>query len=212
MFKSRLQIAGEALAIAAFSASAAAQNPQAPINTLTDLEAAVLAGRFSTSPAACSEGTPSFTTSRPMTVKVRTRDELDLAGVRFLKADVEGGEREVLDGARTTIARDRPIILLELLSGTHENPAALPTAICESFGYEAFLIQRGEKIAALPKPLAATAYRQGCQPRFFGRNPLIARRLDFRRFTAKSLNFGRFNWGCDTMQHLLKRRHGFPIC
>jgi hypothetical protein len=72
------------------------------------------------------------------------------AGVRFLKADVEGGEREVLHGARTTIARDRPIILLELLSGTHENPAAETTAICESFGYEAFLIQRGEKIAALP--------------------------------------------------------------
>jgi hypothetical protein len=43
MFKSCFQIAGEALAIAALSASAAAQNPQAPINTLTDLEAALLA-------------------------------------------------------------------------------------------------------------------------------------------------------------------------
>src|SRR5437016_8750429 len=40
---SRFQIAGEALAIAALSASAAAQNPQAPINTLTDLEAALMA-------------------------------------------------------------------------------------------------------------------------------------------------------------------------
>ena len=43
MFKSRFQIAGEALVIAALSASAAAQNPQTPINTLTDLEAALLA-------------------------------------------------------------------------------------------------------------------------------------------------------------------------
>src|ERR1700756_827150 len=43
MFKSRFQIAGEALVIAALSASAAAQSPQAPINTLTDLEAALLA-------------------------------------------------------------------------------------------------------------------------------------------------------------------------
>ena len=42
MLKSRFQIAGEALAIAALSASAAAQTPQAPI-TLTDLEAALLA-------------------------------------------------------------------------------------------------------------------------------------------------------------------------
>jgi hypothetical protein len=40
---SRFQIAGEALAIAAFSVSAVAQNPQAPINTLTNLEAALLA-------------------------------------------------------------------------------------------------------------------------------------------------------------------------
>jgi hypothetical protein len=43
MFKSRFQIASEALAIAVLSASAAAQNPQAPINTLTDLEVALLA-------------------------------------------------------------------------------------------------------------------------------------------------------------------------
>jgi hypothetical protein len=43
MFKSRFQIAGEALVIAALSASAAAQNAQAPINTFTDLEAALLA-------------------------------------------------------------------------------------------------------------------------------------------------------------------------
>jgi hypothetical protein len=73
-----------------------------------------------------------------------------LVGVRFVKADVEGSEREVLDGARATIARDRPIILLELLSGTHDNPAIVTTAICESFGYDAFIVQRGEKIAALP--------------------------------------------------------------
>jgi FkbM family methyltransferase len=71
-------------------------------------------------------------------VEIRTLDEMGLAGVRFVKADVEGGEREVLDGARATIARDRPIILLELLSGTHDNPAAETAAICETFGYEAF--------------------------------------------------------------------------
>jgi len=83
-------------------------------------------------------------------VEVRTLDELGLVGVRFVKADVEGNEREVLDGARATIARDRPIILVELLSGTYEDPAADTAAICESFGYEAFIVQRGETIAALP--------------------------------------------------------------
>jgi FkbM family methyltransferase len=77
--------------------------------------------------------------------------EEEFLGVRFVKADVEGNEREVLDGARATIARDRPIILVELLSGTYEEPAADTAAICESFGYEAFIVQRGEKIAALPR-------------------------------------------------------------
>ncbi len=83
-------------------------------------------------------------------VEIRTLDEFGFMDVRFIKADVEGSEREVLDGARETIARDRPLILLELLAGTHEDPGACAAAICESFGYDAFIVQRGEKIAALP--------------------------------------------------------------
>ena len=87
-------------------------------------------------------------------VDIRTLDEFGLAGVRFIKADVEGSERAVLDGARATIARDRPVILLELLSGTHADPAASTAAICECFGYDAFIVQRGEMIAALPAIVA----------------------------------------------------------
>jgi FkbM family methyltransferase len=83
-------------------------------------------------------------------VEVTTLDALELRDVGFIKADVEGSEREVLDGAAATIARDRPAILLELLSGTHPDPAAETAAICEKFGYGAFMIQRGERIPALP--------------------------------------------------------------
>ena len=93
---------------------------------------------------------PQFRHTKTYEVEVRTLDDLNFMDVRFIKADVEGSEREVLDGARATIARDRPIILLELLSGTHENPGAYTAVICESFGYDAFIVQRGEKIAALP--------------------------------------------------------------
>ncbi len=83
-------------------------------------------------------------------VDVRTLDEFALTDVRFIKADVEGSERAVLEGARKTIARDRPAILLELLSGTHADPGAYTAEICASFGYDAVLVQHGQKIAALP--------------------------------------------------------------
>jgi hypothetical protein len=78
-----------------------------------------------------------FRNMKTYQVEVRTLDGFGFADVRFIKADVEGSEREVLDGARETIARDRPALLLELLSGTHENPGA-------------YAVQHGEKIAALP--------------------------------------------------------------
>lgn len=83
-------------------------------------------------------------------VDVRTLDGFDFHDVRFIKADVEGSEREVLDGGRKTIERDRPAILLELLSGTHADPGAYAAAICDDFGYDAFIVQGREKIAALP--------------------------------------------------------------
>ena len=91
-----------------------------------------------------------FRNFRTYDVEVRTLDEFGFTDVRFIKADVEGSEREVLEGARATIARSRPVILLELLSGTHQDPAAETAGICESFGYDAVLVQHGETIPALP--------------------------------------------------------------
>lgn len=91
-----------------------------------------------------------FPRRRTYDVAVRTLDSFGLSDVRFIKVDVEGSEREVLDGARATIARDRPGLLLELLSGTHADPGGYTVAICASFGYDAFIVQHGEKIPALP--------------------------------------------------------------
>lgn len=91
-----------------------------------------------------------FRYERIYEVEVRTLDEFGLTDVRFIKADVEGSEREVIDGARATVARDRPVILLELLSGTYSDPGREVAAICENFGYDAFIVQQGRKIPALP--------------------------------------------------------------
>jgi FkbM family methyltransferase len=91
-----------------------------------------------------------FRHNRTYDVEIRTLDDFGLTDVRFIKADVEGSEREVLEGARATLERDRPVILLELLSGTHEDPRAYAADICARFGYDAFIVQHGKKIPALP--------------------------------------------------------------
>jgi FkbM family methyltransferase len=95
-----------------------------------------------------------FPKNRTYDVAIATLDDFGrnngVTDVRFIKADVEGSEREVLDGARHIIARDHPVILLELLAGTHQDPGGCAQAICESFGYDAVIFQRGEMIAALP--------------------------------------------------------------
>jgi FkbM family methyltransferase len=90
-----------------------------------------------------------FRHNRTYQVEIRTLDEFACSDVRFIKVDVEGSEREVLDGARSTIAQSRPVMLLELLSGTHQDPGALTAEICADFGYDAVIFQRGDKLDAL---------------------------------------------------------------
>ncbi len=91
-----------------------------------------------------------FPKVRHYDVELRTIDELKLRDVHFIKADVEGAERAVLDGGRATIMRDRPVAVLELLSGTHADPWAVTAGICADFHYDAFIVQRDGMIPALP--------------------------------------------------------------
>jgi FkbM family methyltransferase len=91
-----------------------------------------------------------FKNQKTYDVELRTLDSFAISNVRFIKVDVEGSEREVLDGAKGIIARDRPGLLLELLSGTHADPASYASDICETFGYDAFVVQHGRKLPGLP--------------------------------------------------------------
>lgn len=91
-----------------------------------------------------------FRRNRTYEVEIRALDAFGHTDVRFIKVDVEGSEREVLDGARETIARDHPVMLLELMSGTYQDPGACTAAICRDFGYDAVIVQRGERLKALP--------------------------------------------------------------
>jgi len=61
--------------------------------------------------------------NRRIRVATRSLDSLALDPVGFMKVDVEGHEEAVLDGARETIARDRPRLLVEIEE--RHNPGGL---------------------------------------------------------------------------------------
>jgi FkbM family methyltransferase len=83
-------------------------------------------------------------------VEMRTLDSYAFRDVRIVKVDVEGCETEVLEGARQTILRDRPVLIVELLSGTHADPIACVERICESYGYAAWIVHGRAKMEAVP--------------------------------------------------------------
>jgi hypothetical protein len=75
-------------------------------------------------------------------VEVRTLDSYAFRNVRVIKVDVEGSEMEVLEGGRETILRDRPPLIVELLTGAHADPVALTETICATYGYAAWLVTK----------------------------------------------------------------------
>lgn len=68
-------------------------------------------------------------------VEIVTIDSLRLKGLSLLKADVEGMEQAVLEGARETIARLRPALYVEC-DRRDRTPALI--AYIQSFNYRAF--------------------------------------------------------------------------
>jgi len=84
-------------------------------------------------------------------VELRTIDSFAFRDVRAIKIDVEGSELAVLTGGRETILRDRPPLIVELLTGAHADPAAATQTICDTYGYAAWLItQEGQRVEAPP--------------------------------------------------------------
>jgi FkbM family methyltransferase len=84
----------------------------------------------------------SFSQSGLKTIVVQTRtiDSFNYTNVSVIKVDVEGHEREVLEGARDTIAREKPNLIVEILGGCNRNTyyneiQGFIDWVCETFGY-----------------------------------------------------------------------------
>ena len=81
-------------------------------------------------------------------VQLATLDGYDFRNVGFIKIDVEGSEMDVIAGARNTISRDRPNMLIELLAGIHGDVEGRIHAIKSTFSYDAWIIIGREKVDA----------------------------------------------------------------
>jgi len=78
-------------------------------------------------------------------VRVETRrlDDVAISNVGFIKIDVEGFEQEVLEGAKETLRRDRPNLLVEMEEIHTKTPLAdMIDAVC-AHGYECIALVRG---------------------------------------------------------------------
>ena len=73
-------------------------------------------------------------------VRMDTLDNVYKGDVGFIKIDVEGHEEAVLAGARATIARCRPRMLIETIEQLAPGANRRVTEFCQGFGYRGFFI------------------------------------------------------------------------
>lgn len=75
-----------------------------------------------------------------VTVPAARLDDEPVRDVGFLKIDVEGHEPAVLNGARSVILRDLPVLLVEILPIPTSRHVLETVEQIESFGYETFVM------------------------------------------------------------------------
>ena len=82
--------------------------------------------------------------ARALQVPLRTLDSFDLAP-SFIKIDVEGHEHAVLSGARATIGKHRPVVLVEVEERHRKGSVEALRQMMESWGYEGFFFEDGQQ-------------------------------------------------------------------
>jgi FkbM family methyltransferase len=76
-------------------------------------------------------------------VEVVRLDDLDLTGIGFIKIDVEGREREVIEGARGLLASQHPRLLLEAEQRHIDFPLGDLFALVGDLGYSGWYLHQG---------------------------------------------------------------------
>ena len=81
-------------------------------------------------------------------VPMKTLDDFAFDHVGFIKIDAEGSDMDIVEGARETIERDRPNMIVELVAMTHADPGACIERIKSQFDYDAHILVDGHLVDA----------------------------------------------------------------
>ncbi len=81
-------------------------------------------------------------------VELKTLDQCELRDVGFIKIDVEGHELAVLRGARATLDREHPTLLVEANDHHHPGAVAGLRELMTGHGYQGFFLD-GKRLVAL---------------------------------------------------------------
>jgi FkbM family methyltransferase len=85
-------------------------------------------------------------------IDVITVDELNLARVDLIKIDVQGGERAVIRGAAKTIARERPVLIVEVTANDNIDNELIEIVSSHGYQLKALVQKNGIFLATGPRP------------------------------------------------------------
>lgn len=102
------------------------------------------AGRYSNQGASLSTEKIGGRPHMKVGVRAAQLDALDPPPAGFLKIDVEGHERAVLEGARGLISRDRPVMIIEMEERHTGREISGELDFVESLGYRTLVLKGGQ--------------------------------------------------------------------
>jgi FkbM family methyltransferase len=132
---------------------------------------------------------------RTVEVPVRTLDEMRLTNVSVIKIDVEGHEQPILEGARGTILRETPLLLIEIEQRHLANPIEEVLSAIEALGYAGYYLEgrgRFRSIATFSEAVHQRPYLSDDANPAYVNNFFFVHRDDPRRgvFTRSLLGGG----------------------